>query len=71
MRVEVLLVAHEDEAVTLDRPLGLVVELCHLPSADMVHLLVAEEPRLFIGSRAKGQTAVATDSVPLEIVSEP
>ena len=27
--------------------------------------------RLFIGSRAKGQTAVATDSVPVEIVAEP
>ena len=27
--------------------------------------------RLFIGSRAKGQTAVATDSVPVEIVGEP
>ena len=27
--------------------------------------------RLFIGSRAKGQTAVATDSVPVEVVSEP
>ena len=27
--------------------------------------------RLFIGSRTKGQTAVATDSVPVEIVAEP
>ena len=27
--------------------------------------------RLFIGSRAKGQKAVATDSVPVEIVAEP
>ena len=27
--------------------------------------------RLFIGSRAKGQAAVATDSVPVEVVAEP
>lgn len=27
--------------------------------------------RLFVGSRAKGQAAVATDSIPVEIVAEP
>ena len=41
-------------------------------SARMRHVdVIVGHYRLFIGSRAKGQTAVATDSVPVEIVGEP
>ena len=67
-----------DDGVWLEDENGKRVAKAKILSADSTRLeFVIDENvpigryRLFIGSRAKGQTAVATDSVPVEIVSAP
>ena len=68
----------EDDGVWLEDGNGKRVANARVLSGDATRLsFIIDEDipvghyRLFIGSRAKGQTAVATDSVPVEIVGEP
>ena len=68
----------EDDGVWLEDGNGKRVAKARVLSGDATRLsFIIDEDipvghyRLFIGSRAKGQTAVATDSVPVEIVGEP
>ena len=68
----------EDDGVWIEDENGKRVAKAKILSVDGTRLefVINEDVpigryRLFIGSRAKGQTAVATDSVPVEIVAEP
>lgn len=68
----------EDDGVWLEDEGGKRVAKAKILSMDGTRLefIINEDVpvgryRLFVGCRAKGQTAVATDSVPVEIVSEP
>ena len=67
-----------DDGVWLEDESGKRVAKAKILSVDSTRLefIINEDVpvgyyRLFIGSRAKGQTAIATDSVPVEIVVEP
>ena len=68
----------EDDGVWLEDENGKRVAKAKILSVDGTRLefIINEDVpvgryRLFIGSRAKGQTAVATDSVPVEVVPAP
>ena len=68
----------EDDGVWLEAENGKRVAKAKILSVDGTRLefIINEDVpigryRLFIGSRAKGQTAVATDSVPVEVVPAP
>ena len=68
----------DDDGVWLEDENGKRVAKAKILSVDGTRLefIINEDVpvghyRLFIGSRAKGQTAVATDSVPVEVVHEP
>ena len=68
----------DDDGVWLEDENGKRVAKAKILSVDGTRLefIINEDVpvgryRLFIGSRAKGQTAVATDSVPVEVVPEP
>ena len=68
----------DDDGVWLEDESGKRVAKAKILSVDSTRLefvITEDVPAgrycLFIGSRAKGQTAVATDSVPVEIVAEP
>ena len=68
----------EDDGVWLEDNLGKRIAKARILSIDGTRLsFVIDEDvtvgryRLFIGSRAKGHTAVATDSVSVEVVAEP
>ena len=68
----------DDDGVWLEDDNGKRVAKAKILSVDSTRLefIINEDVlvgryRLFIGSRAKGQAAVATDSVPVEIVSAP
>ena len=68
----------DDDGIWLENSAGKRVVQAKVLSADATRLsfIIADDVpsgryRLFIGSRAKGQAAVASDSVPVEVVTEP